>query len=117
MLAIRMRRQGAKKRPYYRVVVIDSQDPRDGRALEVLGHYNPTTIPELFELDRERLEYWVARGARPSDTVRTLLARQLRGVQAPSEASVAAPLSPDPPATKNTSVDQSDEDSAEVKES
>jgi small subunit ribosomal protein S16 len=75
MLAIRMRRLGAKKRPFYRVVVIDSHKARDGRALEVLGHYNPTTVPETFKLDRERFDHWLARGAQPSDTLRTLLTR------------------------------------------
>ena len=75
MLAIRMRRLGAKKRPFYRVVVIDSHKARDDRALEVLGHYNPTTVPETFKLDRERFDHWLARGAQPSDTLRTLLTR------------------------------------------
>ena len=75
MLAIRMRRLGAKKRPFYRVVVIDSHKARDGRALEVLGHYNPTTVPETFKIDQERFDHWLARGAQPSDTLRTLLTR------------------------------------------
>ena len=79
MLAIRMRRLGAKKRPFFRIVVIDSHAARDGRALEVLGHYNPTTQPETFDLDRERLDYWTNRGAQPSNTVRTLLKRQIVG--------------------------------------
>tara|TARA_B100001123_G_scaffold38637_4_gene39920 strand:+ start:1952 stop:2311 length:360 start_codon:yes stop_codon:yes gene_type:complete len=79
MLAIRMRRLGAKKRPFFRIVVIDSHAARDGRALEVIGHYNPTTEPESFDLDRERLNYWTTRGAQPSSTVRTLLKRQMAG--------------------------------------
>ena len=75
MLAIRMRRLGAKKRPFFRVVVIDSHAARDGRALEVLGHYNPTTVPETFRMNHQRLEHWMTRGAQPSDTLRTLLIR------------------------------------------
>ena len=75
MLAIRMRRLGSKKRPFFRVVVIDSHAPRDGRSVEVLGYYNPTSQPEKLEIDRERFEHWVGKGAQPSDTVRTLLGR------------------------------------------
>jgi len=75
MLAIRLRRVGSKKRPYFRVVVTDSQSPRDGRFVEVLGHYNPRTKPETLDLNRERLQHWLGAGARPSDSVRTLVAR------------------------------------------
>lgn len=75
MLAIRLRRVGSKKRPYFRVVVTDSQSPRDGRFVEVLGHYNPRTKPETLDLNRERLQHWLGVGARPSDSVRTLVAR------------------------------------------
>jgi small subunit ribosomal protein S16 len=75
MLAIRMRRMGSKKRPFFRVVVTDSAAPRDGRFVEVLGHYNPRSKPEVVEIDRERLAYWLGVGARPSDTVRTLVAK------------------------------------------
>lgn len=75
MLTIRMRRQGAKKRPFFRLVVTESHTARDGRALEVLGHYNPTTDPETLQLKRDRLGFWLAKGAQPSDTVRTLLSR------------------------------------------
>ena len=75
MVTIRMRRVGSKKRPFFRVVVTEAHTARDGRALEVLGHYSPTARPETLVLDRERLQHWVVRGARPSDTVRTLLVR------------------------------------------
>jgi small subunit ribosomal protein S16 len=75
MLVIRMRRAGSKKRPFFRVVVAESKNPREGSFVEVLGHYNPRTNPETLELDRERLAYWIKAGARPSDTVRTLIAR------------------------------------------
>ena len=75
MLMIRLRRQGAKKRPFFRLVVVESHTARDGRAIEVVGHYNPTAQPEEVVLKRDRLEHWLGCGARPSDTVRTLLAR------------------------------------------
>jgi small subunit ribosomal protein S16 len=75
MLAIRLRKTGSKKRPFFRVVVTDSRAARDSSFVEVLGFYNPRTIPETLKLDRERLEHWVKAGAAPSDTVRTLVAR------------------------------------------
>jgi small subunit ribosomal protein S16 len=71
-----MRRQGAKKSPFYRMVVIDSHSARDGRALEVVGHYDPKTQPETLRVERERIDHWVGQGAQLSDTVRSLLARQ-----------------------------------------
>jgi small subunit ribosomal protein S16 len=75
MLAIRLRRTGSKKRPFFRVVVTDSRTARDSSFVEVLGFYNPRTKPETLELKRDRLEHWVKAGAVPSDTVRTLVAR------------------------------------------
>ena len=76
MLAIRMRREGAKKRAFFRVVVTESTSPRDGSFIESLGFYNPRSKPETLEIDRERFAYWVKCGARASDTVRTVVARQ-----------------------------------------
>lgn len=75
MLVIRLTRAGAKKRPFYRVIVTESRAPRDGAVLETLGTYNPTTKPETLKIDRERLAHWLKNGARPSDTVRTIVAR------------------------------------------
>ena len=75
MVTIRMRRQGAKKSPFYRLVVIDSHAARDGRAIEVLGQYDPTAQPEKLNVNRDRVEHWMSKGAKLSDTVRTLLAR------------------------------------------
>jgi small subunit ribosomal protein S16 len=72
-----MRRVGSKKRTYYRVVVTEGRTPREGSFLEVLGTYNPRTKPATVEIDRERVGYWIQKGARPSDSVRTLLARHL----------------------------------------
>ncbi|MEW6319792.1 MAG: 30S ribosomal protein S16 [Acidobacteriota bacterium] len=92
MLSIRMRRTGSKKRPYYRVVVAEARDPREGAFIEVLGTYNPRVKPAAVEIDRARVEHWIKQGARPSDSVRTLLARHLtrdRGA-APAEAAAAS---------------------------
>jgi small subunit ribosomal protein S16 len=75
MLAIRLRRTGSKKRPFFRVVVTDSRTARDSSFVEVLGYYNPRTKPETLNLDRARLDHWLKAGAQPSDTVRTLVAR------------------------------------------
>ena len=77
MLAIRLSRTGSKKRPYFRLVVLDSTQARDSRYVEILGHYNPRTKPAAFEVNHERVAYWLKQGARPSDTVRTLLARHV----------------------------------------
>jgi small subunit ribosomal protein S16 len=73
MLAIRLRRTGSTKRPYYRVVVTDSRAWRDGRFVEVLGHYDPRRNPAVVKIDSERAQHWIKLGARPSDTVRSLL--------------------------------------------
>ena len=73
MLMIRLARFGGKKRPSYRVVVIDKVRARDSRALEVVGIYNPVTQPAAVRLDHERIEHWMKNGARPSETVARLL--------------------------------------------
>lgn len=70
---IRLSRMGAKKRPYYRLVVADSRSPRDGRFVEIIGHYNPLAEPAELVVDKEKAALWLARGAQPSDTVRRLL--------------------------------------------
>lgn len=75
MVVIRMRRAGSKNRPFYRVVVTESAAARDGRFIEVIGHYNPRLKPEVLEIDRERLAHWLRTGAQPSDTLRTLIDR------------------------------------------
>lgn len=74
MLCIRLARTGAKKKPTYRVVVIEKERARDGRFLEILGHYNPTTNPIELKVDQDRYRYWVGQGAQPSGTVTRLLA-------------------------------------------
>jgi small subunit ribosomal protein S16 len=72
-VTIRLRRMGTTKRPAYRVVVADSRSPRDGRFLEVLGHYSPLTEPPTVALDRAKIEAWIKKGAQPSNTVRKLI--------------------------------------------
>jgi small subunit ribosomal protein S16 len=76
MLSIRLRRTGTTKRPYYRVVVADSRTWRDGRFVEVLGHYDPRRNPAVVKIDAERAQYWIGKGAQASDTVRSLLKRK-----------------------------------------
>jgi len=76
MLSIRLRRTGTTKRPYYRVVVADSRAWRDGRFVETLGHYDPRRDPAVVKIDAERAKYWIAKGAKPSETVRSLLKRK-----------------------------------------
>ena len=73
MVKIRLRRMGAKKAPYYRVIVADSRSPRDGRLLEELGMSDPRAEGEKIKLDVERAKYWISNGAQPTETVRGLL--------------------------------------------
>jgi small subunit ribosomal protein S16 len=73
MVKIRLARHGAKKRPYYRVVVSDSRTPRDGRFIEEVGRYNPVSNPKKIEFNQERVQYWLNNGAQPTDTVARLL--------------------------------------------
>lgn len=73
MVKIRLKRMGAKKAPFYRIIVADSRSPRDGRFIEELGVYNPLTNPAEIKVDAERVQQWVKNGAQPTDTVRGLL--------------------------------------------
>ena len=75
MVKIRLRRMGAKKAPFYRVVVADSRYPRDGRFIEEIGTYNPCVSPAEIKIDAERAQGWIKTGAQPTDTVRALLKR------------------------------------------
>ena len=70
---IRLRRMGAKKAPFYRVVVADSRFPRDGRFIEEIGYYDPTKEPAVVNINREKAEEWIKKGAQPTDTVKRLL--------------------------------------------
>ena len=73
MVKIRLRRMGAKKAPFYRIVVADARSPRDGRCIEEIGTYNPLTTPATINVDAEKAQTWIKNGAQPTDTVRGLL--------------------------------------------
>ena len=75
MVKIRLRRQGAKKNPSYRVIVADERSPRDGRFIEELGYYNPLSNPVEIKIDVEKANEWIKKGAQPTDTVKVLLKR------------------------------------------
>lgn len=82
MLMIRLARFGAKKKPFYRVVVIEKERARDSRNLEVVGHYDPLMSPAMVQLNHERIDYWTKNGAQPSETVARLLMNNPAPVQA-----------------------------------
>jgi small subunit ribosomal protein S16 len=87
MLMIRLARFGAKKKPFYRIVVIEKERARNGRNLEVVGHYNPLTDPAKVDLNRERITFWTKNGAQVSDTV----ARLIKNNPAPATEPIGAP--------------------------
>ena len=93
MVKIRLKRQGAKKAPFYRVVVADSRSPRDGRNIEEIGTYDPMTNPATIKIDLERAKYWIACGAQPTDTVRGLL-KAAEAAQPKAEAPAAEEAAP-----------------------
>ena len=95
---IRLSRVGATKRPSYRVVAIDSRRPRDGRALEILGYYDPLTEPATVQIDTERLAAWVGKGALPSATVAKLI--KLNGATAAAQSTPPVPPRPKPARTR-----------------
>lgn len=76
MVRLRLLRMGCKKAPFYRVVAANSSAPRDGRFIEILGHYNPTKHPQIIELKEDRVHYWLGVGAQPSETVNSLFRKQ-----------------------------------------
>ena len=81
-VVLRLARAGAKKMPYYHVVATDSRNPRDGKFIEVLGHYNPLTNPPTVKIEVERVNEWIKKGAQPSNTVKNLLARAATAAKA-----------------------------------
>ena len=89
MVAIRLRRAGSKKRPFFRIVVTDSRAARDSSFVEILGHYNPRSKPAVVDVNKERVDFWIKQGAQPSSTVRTLIKNHLTPAPAPTTA--AAP--------------------------
>jgi small subunit ribosomal protein S16 len=91
-VVIRMKRAGAKKRPFYRVVVADSRYARDGRYIEQLGYYDPLTDPAKFQIDAAKFEMWIRRGAQPSESVEVMMAKHAPAALRP--APLAPPASP-----------------------
>jgi small subunit ribosomal protein S16 len=89
MLAIRLSRTGSKKQAHYRLVVCETKQATEGSFVEIVGHYNPRTVPATFIVDQERIAHWVKAGARPSSTVKTLLAGHV--TPKPEAAAAAAP--------------------------
>ncbi len=99
MVRIRLRRQGKTKQPTYRVVVADARSPRDGKFIEIIGHYNPVRQPKVLEIKADRARYWLGVGAQPSDTV-TYLLKQVNvldesGTVIPAAAGAAALVTPE----------------------
>lgn len=94
-VVIRMKRQGAKKRPFYRVVVADSRSPRDGRYIEQLGYYDPLTNPATFKVDAEKFASWIRKGALPSESVGVMMSKHapeaMRPAPLPKPERAAAP--------------------------
>ena len=91
MLSIRLRRMGSTKKPYFRVVVTEARSARDSSFVENVGTYHPRSKPAQVSINKERIQHWIKLGARPSDSVRTLIARHL-----PRDMSPAAPAAPAP---------------------
>ncbi|MEO6870844.1 MAG: 30S ribosomal protein S16 [Chthoniobacterales bacterium] len=94
-VSIRLRREGTKNRPYYKVVVADSRSPRDGKFIEIIGTYDPKVEGENSTIKIDRAEHWMSRGAQPSDTVRSLLKKnRARAAAGPDEAGEPEPKKP-----------------------
>lgn len=95
---IRLKRMGAKKKPFYRVVVADSRAPRDGRFIEELGYYNPLTDPAEIKIDGEKAAKWLSNGAQPTETVRSLFRRAgiVKPIAPSSEPKVVEPVVTEP---------------------
>ena len=92
-VSIRLRREGAKNRPYYKVVVADSRSPRDGKFIEIIGTYDPKKPDHNSTLKLDRIDHWISKGAQPSDTVRSLIKKNKKQV-ATAPAETAAPAAP-----------------------
>jgi small subunit ribosomal protein S16 len=99
---VRLTRVGSKKNPIWRVVVADGRSPRDGRSIETIGHYNPQTQPSRIEIDRERLQHWLDRGAQPSNTVKKLIRAANTGYDMPTSAAPTPVPTPAPAAESET---------------
>ena len=106
-VSIRLRREGTKNRPYYRVVVADSRSPRDGKFIEIIGTYDPKQTGQNSSFSVERAEYWIGKGAQPSDTVRSLIKKQKKMVAAEPASEPAQPSSETTEKTASTSEETS----------
>ena len=95
-VSIRLRREGAKNRPYYKVVVADSRSPRDGKFIEIIGTYDPKIPGHNSSLNVERVEYWISKGAQPSDTVRSLIKKTKKQAAAPEASARTEGGAPEP---------------------
>ena len=111
MVAIRLRRAGSKKRPFFRVVVTDSRAARDSSFVEILGHYNPRSRPAVVQVDEARLDQWIKKGAQMSDSVRTLVARHLTAASAAGPGTATAPKPADAAAPRASAAAASAEPS------
>ena len=89
MVKLRLARAGAKKRPFYRVVVTDSRNPRDGRFIEQIGIYDPAKVPAEFRIDEDRLKHWTSVGARSSETVARLIHKHQTAAEEPASEKLA----------------------------
>jgi small subunit ribosomal protein S16 len=96
-VSIRLRREGAKNRPYYKVVVADSRSPREGKFIEIIGTYDPKKAGHNSTLKVDRAEYWIARGAQPSDTVRSLIKKNKKQDVPASATAAPTRAEPTPP--------------------
>jgi small subunit ribosomal protein S16 len=117
MVKIRLMRMGAKKRPFYRVVVADSRSPRDGRFIENIGKYHPLSHPSVIEIDEDRALHWLRNGAQPSDPVKVLLQKTgiwstFSGEPAPPPLAAAEEPSGPPAATESSDEASSSESAA-----
>ena len=104
-VSIRLRREGALNRPYYKVVVADSRSPRDGKFIEIIGTYDPKKTGHNSTLKLDRIDYWISKGARPSDTVRSLIKKNRKQATAAPATSQAtereeAPVAEEPAAAE-----------------
>jgi small subunit ribosomal protein S16 len=104
-VSIRLRREGAKNRPYYKVVVADSRSPRDGKFIEIIGTYDPKKPGNNSTIKLDRAEYWVSKGAQPSDTVRSLIKKSKKQAAAVQAAPEAASTETPAEAIDATSID------------
>ena len=104
-VSIRLRREGALNRPYYKVVVADSRSPRDGKFIEIIGTYDPKKTGHNSTLKLDRIDYWISKGARPSDTVRSLIKKNRKQATSPPATAQAtereeAPVAEEPAAAE-----------------